>query len=195
MLFTQHVHETEKKMENLENNFYETVQEASEAAKKLGIKNIGEYAKRHKEDPRLPPNPYRFYPKIFSFTEFLDTARYNEWNRNFYSTWEEASKAVQKLGIQNYGDYTRLYKKDRRLPSNPYERYPNFPGHAKFYLTGDKRKKNFYPTWQEAFTAAKKLKINNYDDYRRKYKQDERLPSNLFWKYPNFPGWRKLIAK
>lgn len=44
-------------------------------------------------------------------------------NKTWYSTVEEVSKAVQKLGIKSYDEYCKRYKEDDRLPSNPYSYY------------------------------------------------------------------------
>jgi hypothetical protein len=44
---------------------YETSEEAAGAIQRLGIKNLTEYAKRYKEDPRLPSNLLAFYKKNF----------------------------------------------------------------------------------------------------------------------------------
>jgi hypothetical protein len=44
---------------------YETSEEAAEAIQRLGIKNLRVYAKRYKEDPRLPCNLLEFYKENF----------------------------------------------------------------------------------------------------------------------------------
>jgi hypothetical protein len=42
---------------------------------------------------------------------------------------------------------------------------------------------------REASKAIKKLKIKTSTEYRRRYKEDPKLPSDLAWTYKDFPGW------
>jgi len=46
----------------------------------------------------------------------------------------------------------------------------------------------FYTNWQEASVATRKLGITSYLDYKRRYKEDARLPSNPNTFYSDFPG-------
>lgn len=45
-------------------------------------------------------------------------------SRDFYPTWEEASKAARALGIKSAVEYAMRYKEDPRLPSAPGLKYP-----------------------------------------------------------------------
>jgi len=52
-----------------------------------------------------------------------------------------------------------------------------------------KRRFGFYPTWQEASMALRKLgPCKSKAEYRKKYKEDPRLPSVPENEYPNYPG-------
>ncbi|MCX6756046.1 MAG: DEAD/DEAH box helicase family protein [Candidatus Nomurabacteria bacterium] len=110
----------------VEKDYYLTLKEAQEAAKKLGIKTYKEYSKRYKEDPKLPSVPGRFYSDYVSFDLFIGS--------DYYSTWQEASDSVKKLNICTRADYQRkqFYKKDLRLHSNPDMYYKDFPDWQNF---------------------------------------------------------------
>jgi len=99
---------------------YPTLQEASLATSKLGIKTYAEYKARYKEDSLLPSHPNEKY---------LDQG-WKGWPDFFgkrvvrrYPTYEEASKAVKKLKVRTYKEYHSNYKKDPLLPSNPDKSY------------------------------------------------------------------------
>ncbi|MDB5237238.1 MAG: Type restriction protein res subunit [Parcubacteria group bacterium] len=103
---------------------YKTWEEASVAAQKLGIKSQNEYYQRFREDPRLHSGPHRIYTDFPGYREFLGVS--------FYSTWEEASVAAQKLVISTKRDYEVRYKDDPRLVVNLRSHYTDFPGWARF---------------------------------------------------------------
>lgn len=103
---------------------YETWQEASSSAQKLGIKSQTEYYERYREDPLLHSGPHRIYSNFPGYREFLGLG--------FYPTWQEASMAAQKLKISNKRDYEKRYKLDPRLTVNVRTRYSDFPGWAVF---------------------------------------------------------------
>ena len=114
------------------------------------------------------------------------------WTNNFYSNWQEAAAAAMQLGIDNYPKYKKLYKQDNRLPCKPDQSYADFPGWIQFF---GRQKKNFYPTWQEAAEAARRLGIKRSIDYYYVYKGDGRLPSNPGKFYSDFPGFKKFLGK
>lgn len=164
-------------LKNVEKNFYPTWEEAGEAARRLGITSAKEYKALYKKDVRLPSNPDSTYPNFPGWLAFLDT------EANFYSTWQEAGRAARKLNIFSASNYRKLYRQDPRLPSAPNQMYADFPGWKEFLSTG------FYPTWQEASTAAKKLGIKSSREYKLRYKADKRLPSTPNETYSDFPDW------
>ncbi len=49
--------------------------------------------------------------------------------------------------------------------------------------------RDFYPTWQEAASAARSLGIDSVNCYEVGYKKDPRLPSNPNVVYEDFPGY------
>jgi len=79
-----------------------------------------DYRKRYRENPRLPSNPVKIYADAgwIDWYDFLG----NEWP-DFYPTYAEARAAAQALGIKRQPDYTKRYREDPRLPSNPVKNY------------------------------------------------------------------------
>ncbi|MDE2038022.1 MAG: DEAD/DEAH box helicase family protein [Patescibacteria group bacterium] len=168
----------------LKKEFYPTWQEASEIARKLVIAGRNDYELRYREDPRLPSRPDEMYADFPGYYVFLGIEE-----PNFYPIWQEASAAVIKLGIDTQRTYSREYRKDARLPGNPRQFYKDFPGWNKF-LGNDR-----YSTWQEAAAAAKKLGVTFPEEYRKRYKEDPRLPSSPNKRYPDFPGWTIFFGR
>ena len=163
---------------------YPTYDEAKWAAQKLNIKFSTEYKERYKEDPRLPSKPYRTYRNkgwidwhIFFDKNVLD----------FYSTYEEAKKAVKKLGIKFHSEYSERCKEDPRLPRKPYDMYRN-KGWISSYDFYGKKAPILYPTYEEAKQAVNKLEIKSYTEYKERYKEDSKLPALPSRTYKN-KGW------
>lgn len=165
-----------------EKEFYLTWKEASEAAKNLGIKSCKEYKDLSSSDPKLPKGPSTFYEDFPGWPKFLRVKVIKK-----YSTWQKASKAVQKLGIKNWESYSQNYKKDPKLPAAVSEYYEDYPGSNKFFGVDD-----FYPTWEEAFVAIKALGIKDSVQYRKLRKSDPRLCVRPEGMYKDFPGWRLI---
>jgi len=95
--------------------FYPTLKEASDAAKKLKIKGQLDYKSKYKLDPRLPSGPSSFYSDFPGWRVFLGL------QSRHYGTWEEAGRAAVKVGIKSSKEYVQKggYKKDPMLPSDP----------------------------------------------------------------------------
>ncbi len=106
---------------------YPTWQEASVAAQKLGITNKRDYPKKFRQDPRLymsPESAYKNFPNWFAFL--------GKEKKDYYKTWQEASKSAIKLGISSKPDYLANCCKDEKLPRHPYDSYKDFPGYKIF---------------------------------------------------------------
>jgi superfamily II DNA or RNA helicase len=161
--------------------FYPTWQEASKAAIGLGCKTLRKYWEAYKEDSRLPSMPHVYYSDFPGWIVFLGGEK-----KEFYPTWQEASKAAIALNIKSGPDYRKRYSIDASLHSNPHVYYSDFPGWV-IFLGGEK--KEFYPTWQEASKAAIDLNIKSGVEYLKKYKKDSKLPSDPINFYSNFPGF------
>ncbi|HEY4480445.1 MAG TPA: integrase repeat-containing protein [Candidatus Paceibacterota bacterium] len=168
-------------------DFYPTWQEASEATIRLGIKDGKEYREHriYLKDPRLPSQPWSFYSDFPGNHIFFGKI-------GKYPTWQEARKAVIRLGIKNSSDHKKRYGKDGRLPASPSQLYQDFPGWRKFCGLVE-----IYPTWQEAGIAAKNLGIKSSSEYLgagKRYKEDPRLPSQPRNFYSDFPGWTIFLG-
>lgn len=119
---------------------YSKMSQASRAAKALGFTKGSEYKTGYKKDPKLPSSPERKYNNFPGWQKFLGTVgkitRKSVFGRKgapMYATWQEASEATKKLGISNGKEYRRgSYKKDPKLPSSPFTKYPDFPGWEMF---------------------------------------------------------------
>lgn len=135
--------------------------------------------------------------KGFEFTfsdEIVDLMKVLEHcEEELYLTWEEASAAVVKLGIRSADEYQqeKKYRLDPRLPSNPYDKYHDFPGWD-MYL--GKIKRSYYGTWQEAGIASRKIGIKSKTDYWDNFSKDPMLPSNPYRQYSNFPGFNVFLS-
>ncbi|HEY5509494.1 MAG TPA: integrase repeat-containing protein [Prolixibacteraceae bacterium] len=173
------IEEVEEKL-----NYYRSYIEAKEATKKLGIKSESKYREHYREDARLPSKPDKFYTHKgwIDWYNFFDAKA-----PNIYPTYNEARIATNKLGIKSLIEYRERFKEDERLPSTPDRTYKkigwldwsNF-----FGITSSK----IYPTYAEAKEAVKRLGIKTYTEYKKRYKEDTRLPRNPSRSYLN-TGW------
>ncbi len=110
--------------------------------------------------------------------------------KNFYPTWQEASRAAIALGMDSYVNYD--HRLDDMLPSNPSHYYKDFPGWRVFLDTVEVEK---YQTWKEASVAAIDMYIYDRKRYRLKYDQDPKLPKVPEYFYKDFPGWRVFLGQ
>ncbi len=172
-------------IDRVRQNFYITWEEASAAARRLGIKTKKEYRLRYKEDPRLCSvgNLDYSYADFPGLTVFLGGQM-----KDFYPTWQAASRSARALGARNKKEYALRYKEDPELHSNPDRHYADFPGWCTFL---DK----YYPTWQDASKAVHQLSIENRKEYLRRYKEDEKLNTRPDQHYADFPGWDTFLGR
>lgn len=119
---------------------------------------------------------------IFSVLERITTP--------LYSTWKEASVKCKLLRITKLPEYRLRYQEDLKLPSNPASYYQDFPGYRIFF-GGE----NYYSTWQEAAKSCFNLKINDGGEYKLRYKEDKKLPSNPNTFYKDFPGFKVFFDR
>lgn len=166
---------------------YLTWQEASKASISLGIKTMMEYRKSYSKDFRLPSTPHACYKNFPG-----DTIFFGNKVKDYYPTWQEASKATIALGIRNQKDYKKQYKNDLRLPCQPYAFYENYPGMGVFL---GKKNQGIYKTWQEASKATIALGIEKIREYPNRYKEDPRLPEDPYSYYADLSGWRIFLGK
>lgn len=182
-------------LERVNVEFYPTWQEAGEAARALGIVRVGDYVKSYTKDPRLPGTPRNVYTDFPGWPIFLGRVLKRE-GAGRYRTWQEASKAAQRIKIVSQKDYSQRYKADPKLPSTPSKTFKDFPGWSIFLdVTNRRSSSKVYQTWVAASRAAKKRGFTTSDGYKNGYSVDPKLPSNPNRTYPNFPGWNKFLGK
>ncbi|MCU8070659.1 integrase repeat-containing protein [Shewanella sp. SM32] len=115
----------------------------------------------------------------------------------FYASLTEAQLAVQVLSITSKPDYLQRYREDPRLPSNPNATYSaDWQSWPTFLGTENK----FYASLAEAQLAAQVLCITSQPDYKQRYREDPRLPSNPnatysgdWQSWPTFLGTEKTF--
>ena len=165
-------------------DLYPTYAQAQGAVQALGIKRKPEYNKRYKEDPRLPGAPNLFYANAgwADWYDFLGNQR-----SDFYPTYAEAQSAVQALGFNSQAEYQKRYREDPRLPARPRATYAN-TGWTDSYDFFGKQRPELYPTYAEAQAASLALDIKSEPEYKRRYREDPRLPSNIQDFYTD-AGW------
>src|SRR5688572_12140975 len=78
------------------------------------------------------------------------------------------------MGVASFKDYWARYKQNPGLPSKPgqfygdeYKGWDDFTGHSRFYLAVD-----------EARQAVIALGIKTWPEYKKRYKEDPKLPSS-----------------
>lgn len=178
-------------------NLYPSFAEAKKATARLGITSYTEYLKRYKEDPRLPSEPKKKYAKDWPSENgraiFLGIKK-----NCFYPTFSEAKKATLRLGITSYADYQKRYKEDPRLPSQPARTYAkDWPTKHGWAIFLGKEYKDYYPTLVEAKQATRLLGISSRSEYKRRFKEDPRLPGDpdimYFKSWPEKEGWYQYL--
>ena len=158
----------------LKEGYYEKWQEASKVIATANIKSQKEYKKRYKRiSLRLHSNPQMIYTDFPGWKIFLGTK---------YQTWEEASTTCIKLKVKSCEDYERvrnfrLESRDNKLPPNPENFYPDFPGWKTFL--GFKNPWKGWIEWDELIKEndsgfAFILKLHNIET--------DQINSCFFWK-------------
>lgn len=166
-------------------NFYKTINEASEAAKALGISSVQEYLNRYKEDARLPQNPADKYPTDWKgFPNFLGFDN----RRVRYATYEEARQAAALIGAYTVEQYKQFRRKDPLLPADPYGTYRDeWTGWGSFLPSNPEVL--YYKTLGEAAIASSKLGITSSAEYKNLYSNDPMLHSNPNQYYLDWNGF------
>jgi len=100
---------------------------------------------------------------------------------------------VVSAGIKSCYQYAKQYKQlDSRLPSNPRQRYDDWPGWDTFF---GRRPNDYYQTWQEAGKVCVAMGVRNQIDYFDRHKAiDKRLPSTPMAYYKDWPGWDLFLG-
>jgi len=120
--------------------------------------------------------------------------------KKFYTNLKAAQNATMRLSINSRNEYLKRYKEDPKLPSQPDATYSaEWPAKSGWDLFFGKVVKEFYSTFYEAQQAAVSLGITSRTQYRRRYKEDARLPSDPKTHYaeewPIQNGWHIFLNK
>lgn len=168
--------------------FYLTLEEASSAAKKLGITSSKLYEKYRHLDPLLPAAPDQKYQNEWkNWESFLGNPV-----KDFYPTLEEASNAAIALGITSISEYQKIRHLDPRLPSSPDATYHK--EWKNWFLFLKKSRKKLYQTLEEASAAAIALGITSSETYKERRKLDPKLPSTPHLKFKgSFLDWSQFL--
>lgn len=171
-------------------NKYETLGEAKKAVEALGITTSKEYNRYYNKDPRLPS----YIEKYFSeeWTGWYDF--FGRRKKSCYKTINEAKEAVSRLGIRNPKGYARHFKEDPLLPSKPYRTYKSKWVNWPSFLS--RPKITPYSNIEDASSAAVLLGISTCANYRKKRKEDPKLPyaPNEYYSEP-WQGWDEFLQK
>lgn len=106
---------------------------------------------------------------------------------HYYRSYIEAKKSTNRLGIKSESRYRERYREDPRLPSKPYNLY-KYKGWINWYDFLETQAPNIYQTYNEAKLATINLGVKSHIEYRNRYKDDSRLPSDPNRCYENI-GW------
>lgn len=170
---------------------YQTYAEAKSAVERLSISSSFEYAKKYKEDPRLPSRPSLDYAENgwTTWNDFLGKAS-NSRRHNIYGTYADAEGAVRQLNITSFAEYKSRHKEDTRLPVNPKAVYIN-NGWQDWCIFFGREKIKLYATYSEAQSAVLRLGVKSREAYFEclRKREDPRLPWKPNVKYAN-AGWQ-----
>ncbi|MFY3773002.1 gamma-mobile-trio integrase GmtZ [Marinobacter salsuginis] len=152
---------------------YGTLAEVMAVAKALGITSSTEYSQRYREDSRLPVRPEKTYA-----ADWVDWYHFFGKKRpELYETLAEAQAAAKARGITSLREYSQRYREDPRLPSNPNQYYAK--GWVDWFdFLGMERPPKLYKTLAEAQVAVQARGIKTITEYKKRYREDSRLPSN-----------------
>jgi hypothetical protein len=148
---------------------YTSIDEARKACQSLGINTGIEYKTRYKEDPKLPANPFNHFKSVWTnWYNYLGVDQ-----RQYYLTLAEAKSAARNLGATNFRQYSKLFRLDPLLPSNPERIYrDDWTGYSDFF--GDKNR--YYRNLKLAAQVVSEMGINSYGEYLKKRHLDKKLP-------------------
>jgi len=168
---------------------YLNLNEASHGVQQLKIQSYKEYKERYREDPCLVANPNVRYkhewigwPGFFGLTETIK-----------YASFHDASVATQKLGIKSIADYKKRYKTDSKLPVYPPLLYSS--EWTDWYDFLGKQVPVFHKNLCDAAASTISLGIKSQTQYKKRYKEDQFLPSDPDKYYSSeWLGWRHFLG-
>lgn len=181
-------------------SIYKSYEDASRAARRLGITTSIEYRNNYREDPKLPAHPEKRYK------EFNERGKWPGFlGAKTVYTYSQAQAAAQAMGISSAKDYREKRLSDPMLPANPRSQYPREwkkGGWQKFLGNNYRRsthsrgqRKPCYPDFDSASQAVQRMGIKS-SEYSRRRKEDPLLPADPS-RYPDWEQkgkWRGLVG-
>lgn len=177
-------------MEKDKPEHYSTQSEFCEAVLRLGIKSCVEYRQRYKEDPCLPSHPNKVYVHEWQSWPHI----FGKCRLPLYSTLAQAQVAVQALGIKDQREYVKRHKEDPRLPASLNAYYKDEWRGLDHFL--GKEKPELYSSLAAFRDAVFNLNISNSVEYRKRHKEDPRLPSCPYDYFgAEWQGWPHIFGR
>ncbi len=173
---------------------YATYTDASHAVRKLGIESRKEYQKRHEEDPMLPEDPAAVYRGTgwISWPDYLGTKGVAA-----FKTYAKAVVAVRQLEIKSRTEYRQRRRESNGLPYAPQVVYQGkgWVGWEEF-LSVPRRARECYSTYEEARRIAASMALRSSSEYKRRYKEDPKLPSapDRAYRDRGWVGWAAFLG-
>jgi hypothetical protein len=174
---------------------YKSIEDATAACTRLGIRHVDDYRRKRSEDPKLPPSPSKTYGMFFttwaSFLGMTEDHIPDPAAQGFYATYADFIEAVKRLDVVTKEDYASKYNIDPLLPARPENIYvadwtgwsPVTNAKASYYCV----------TWQQARELAMPYRFIGAADYQKRYSIDVRLPSNPKKRFRDFPGYERFL--
>ncbi|MDN3489695.1 MULTISPECIES: VPA1269 family protein [unclassified Pseudoalteromonas] len=169
-------------------NFYSSIDLAEKAVSVLGITTSTQYMAQYKQDPQLPSVPGITYSSEWKgWKSFLGK------EKEVYTSYSLAQKAVIDLGIKTQKAYISCRRNDPLLPFSPDKVFfKEWEGWQHFLNTFDES----YFDLSSAKKAVISLGIQSSSEYVKRYKEDPRLPAKPTRKYKDeWPGWFSFLGK
>lgn len=176
-------------------NFYPTLGEASNAARKLGALNSTHYREIRHLDPKLPSRPDLTYKHEWKDWIYFLSDSGTQRQRATFNTYAEAKAAVRAAAISSIKAYKQKYRLFDFLPGNPEELYSSEWTSWEDFLGVENKKKEHYQTIEEFKIAIRKLGIQNSKDYRANYLRDIKLPANPQHNYKDWVSWYEIFDR
>ncbi|MGU1101189.1 VPA1269 family protein [Pseudomonas aeruginosa] len=148
---------------------YSSYETAQVAVQMLGIKSSDDYRALYRLDPKLPCHPENTYIDSWSGWQLFLGMR----SSRLYAHYVDAAAGAQQLGVRTRAEYSRRYKEDPSLPSNPNQIYKNsgWAGWANFLALPI-----VYSKYLDARNSAIRFGFRSRAEYQRDYIKDPRLP-------------------
>lgn len=162
-----------------------------------GLKNYAEY-KEARIKLCLPSNPDKYYAGSgwTSWGDFFDRDAHDLIVTDFM-TYEQAKRAVRKLGIRNSNEYSELRKKRKKLPCYPESTYrKEWGGWEVFLGINSKVNNKVFVSYDKAEKIVRAHGIVNSRQFLglSAIMRRMRIPTHPDCYYGQWEGWKKFLG-